>query len=92
MNIIERVARVLAGQHYSRNAEGAAPEGVHVSSLVDIHWQDHVGEAAAVLRTLREPDPAMMDAAEPFAIRSDALALWKAMVRAAVGEEWDEDA
>lgn len=85
MNIVERVARVLAGQHYSRNAHGEGPAGVSSADLVDLHWQDHVDDAVAVLKTLREPDEAMCAAGE--ATRGGAGIIWEAMVRAGIGQE-----
>lgn len=85
MTIIERVARVLAGQHFSRNAEGAAPVGVPASELVDRRWPDYVDDAVAVLKTLREPDDAMR-AAAATAPPDDVEALWDIMIRAAVRE------
>jgi hypothetical protein len=86
MTIIERVARALAGQHYSRNAEGAAPPGVPAAELVDRHWRDYVNDAVAVLKTMREPDPRMIAAGEA-AISRGVAATWEEMVRAAVGED-----
>ena len=84
MIIVERVARVLAGQQYSRNAHGEAPEGTSASDLVDLHWHDHVDDALAVLRTLREADGEMRAAGA--AAGSDPAAIWDAMVRAAINE------
>jgi hypothetical protein len=86
MTIVERVARVLAGQHFSRNAEGAAPPNVPASDLVDRNWHDYVDDALAVLRTLREPDAQMIAAGEARAAGGVAD-IWDAMVRTAVGEE-----
>ena len=79
MNIIERIARVLAGQQFSRNASGEGPADVPAADLVDLHWPDHVDDAVAVLKTLREPDDAMRAAGD--------AEMWEAMVRAAIGEE-----
>lgn len=72
--VIERIARVLAGQHLSINALGhessAAPD-------VNSTWPDYRDDALAVLRTLREPDEAMAAAGDP--------AIWERMVCAAIG-------
>ncbi|HET8611857.1 MAG TPA: hypothetical protein VFL92_03720 [Sphingomonas sp.] len=73
--MIERIARVLAGQRLSSNAGGDDPSA---ADAVDASWRDHVDDAEAVLRTLREPDPAMAAAGDPR--------IWEAMVRAALGE------
>jgi hypothetical protein len=86
MTIIERVARVLAGQYYSRNAEGHAPEGSAVSDLVDARWPDFRHEAMAVLKTLREPDEPMIAAARGL---QDPAQIWDAMMRAAIDEPQD---
>jgi hypothetical protein len=82
VQIIERVARVLAGQHYSRNAHGEGPSGVPAADLVDMHWRDYEDDALAVLKTLREPEPEMCAAGD--AAGGDAATIWEAMVRAAI--------
>jgi hypothetical protein len=82
VQIIERVARVLAGQHFSRNAHGEGPQGVPTADLVDMHWRDHTDDALAVLKTLREPGAEMCEAGE--AAGGSAGAVWEAMVRAAI--------
>lgn len=70
---IERIARVLAGQRLSVNAGG---DESSPSARVDATWPDHRADAIAVLKTLREPDPAMARAGDP--------AIWEAMVLAAL--------
>jgi hypothetical protein len=71
--IVERIARVLAGQRISANAEGSEESaGAHVDSV----WQDYRADALAVLRTLREPDQTMAAAGD--------VAVWERMVRAAI--------
>jgi hypothetical protein len=82
VQIIERVARVLAGQHFSRNAHGEGPAGVPAADLVDMHWRDHTDDAVAVLKTLREPGEEMCAAGE--AAGGSTAAMWDAMVRAAI--------
>lgn len=71
---LERIARVLAGQRLSANAGGddpsAAPE-------VDASWHEHLDDAIAVLKTLREPDQRMAAAGDPV--------MWERMVEAALG-------
>src|SRR3546814_2668829 len=69
----ERIARVLAGQRISANAEGDAESA---SREVEERWKDYLPDAAAVLRTLREPDSAMADAGDP--------AVWERMILAAI--------
>jgi hypothetical protein len=71
--LAERIARVLAGQRLSANAEGSNPSA---AAAVDRAWPEHLDDAAAVLRTLREPDRAMADVGDP--------AVWERMVRTAI--------
>jgi hypothetical protein len=73
--VIERIARVLAGQRLSANAEGAERSA---ADSVDARWTEHVDDAVAVLRTLREPDAAMAAAGD--------AAIWERMILAALGE------
>lgn len=72
-DIIERLARVLAGQRLSANAKG---EQAAAAGAVDHAWRDYRDDALAILRTLREPDPAMAAAGDPE--------VWEAMVEAAL--------
>ena len=71
--IVERIARVLAGQRISANAAGDAESAAH---QVDRAWRDHVDDALAVLRTMREPDRDMAAAGD--------VAVWERMVLAAI--------
>ncbi len=74
-NIVERIARVIAGRVASINAEGDDPSA---GDWVDVNWRDFREEALSVLRTLREPDPAMAEAGD--------LAVWQRMIEAALAE------
>ena len=71
--IVERIARVLAAQRISENAEGQTESAARD---VDNACQDHRDDALAVLRTLREPDEAMAAAGD--------VAVWERMVRAGI--------
>lgn len=71
--LIERIARVLAGQRLSSNAEGSNPSA---GEAVDLAWHEHLDDARAVVRTLREPDEEMAAAGD--------VAMWERMVRAAI--------
>jgi hypothetical protein len=75
MDVIERIARVIAGRVVSSNAEGSDPSA---GDLVDTVWRDYRGDALSVLRTLREPDRAMAEAGD--------LAVWERMIEAALAE------
>ena len=76
--LIERIARVLAGEKLSSNAGGsngsAGPE-------VDRTWPEHLSQAQAVLHTMREPDETMAAAGD--------VATWRAMVEAAIAQKVD---
>ncbi|HEX8555397.1 MAG TPA: hypothetical protein VF695_11870 [Sphingomonas sp.] len=73
--IAERIARTLAGQRISANAEGHAESA---GTLVDQAWRDYLPDALAVLRQLREPDQVMAAAGD--------VAVWERMVLAAIDE------
>lgn len=75
-NVVERIARVLAGQRASANADGYLASA---GDVVDDTWREHVDDAKAVLHTLREPDAAMAGAGD--------VETWRAMVEAALEAE-----
>src|SRR5690606_9072327 len=75
-SIVERIARVLAGQRASANADGYPASA---GDVVDDSWREHEDDARAVLRTLREPDPVMASAGD--------VETWRAMVEAALEVE-----
>jgi hypothetical protein len=77
--LIERIARALAGQRLSSNAEGSNPSA---GEAVDLAWREHLDDARAVLRTLREPDEEMAAAGD--------TAIWERMVRAAIDTDGGE--
>lgn len=79
-----RIARVLAAEDLSANAEGTEQSA---GGEVDSAWQDQVDRARAVLKTLREPSPEMIDAGR--AAGSDPAEIWSAMVRVAIDEQAD---
>jgi hypothetical protein len=70
---VERIARVIAAERLSLNAEGFEPSA---SDEVDAEWHLYIGQAVAILKTLREPDIVMADAGDP--------AVWRAMIEAAL--------
>ena len=71
----ERIARVLAGRHISANGEGTEESAARD---VDNTYKDHLADALAVLRTLREPSEKMAAAGDP--------AVWERMILAAIDE------
>lgn len=75
LSAVERVARVLAAERLSVNAEGYEPSA---GDEVDAEWHLYVGQAVAVLKTLREPDLVMANAGDPE--------MWRAMVEAELGD------
>jgi hypothetical protein len=76
LTLVERIARVLAGRELSINAEGDDPSA---GPNVDEEWHNHVADALAILRTLREPDQVMAAAGDPE--------IWERMVEAALDVE-----
>ena len=74
--VIERVARVLAGQRISANAGGDAESA---GARIDAVWRDYRADALAVLKTLREPDAAMAAAGDPR--------VWEAMILAGLEQD-----
>ena len=73
--LIERVARVLAGMANSNNAEG---DQASAAKEIDSVWHDHLNEALAVLRTMREPDQAMVAVGDE--------GTWSRMIEAALSK------
>lgn len=76
LTLVERIARVLAGRDHSSNAEGDDPSA---GPTVDETWHQYVGDALAILRTMREPDQVMAAAGDPD--------VWERMVEAALSVE-----
>ena len=76
LTAVERIARVLAGQRASANAEGYLASA---GDVVDDSWHEHLADARAVLHTLREPDPTMAAAGD--------VETWRSMVEAALEAE-----
>lgn len=73
--LVERIARVLAGQRISANGTGQEESA---AKSIDTKWPDYRDDALAVLRTLREPSEAMAAAGD--------VAAWERMVLAALDE------
>ena len=78
---IERIARVIAAEALSGNAQG---EDASASGMVDAVWQEEVERARAVLKTLREPTPEMVQAGQGAG--SSPAEIWSAMVNAALAD------
>jgi hypothetical protein len=72
---VERIARVLAGQRISANAEG---DQESASAAVDASWEQYRDDALAVLHTLRAPSEKMAAAGD--------TAIWERMILAAIAE------
>lgn len=75
LSLVERIARIIAGWRVSANAEGGESSA---AELVDSSWRDHRDDALAIIRTLREPDPAMAAAGD--------VGTWERMAEAAIAE------
>lgn len=78
-SLVERIARVIAGRVVSSNAEGDDPSA---GERVDRIWRDYRDDALSVIRTLREPDPAMARAGD--------VAVWERMIEAALAEAGED--
>jgi hypothetical protein len=74
-DLVERIARVLAGAAHSSNAEGSDPSA---GEKVDMTWQQHRNQALAVLHAIREPDQAGAAAGDPQ--------VWQRMVEASIAK------
>jgi len=74
-SLVERIARVIAGRVVSINAAGSDPSA---GDRVDAIWRDYREDALSIIRTLREPDPAMAEAGN--------LDVWDRMIDAALTE------
>ncbi|MEI9927365.1 MAG: hypothetical protein WDN44_06205 [Sphingomonas sp.] len=70
---VERIARVIAAEALSANGAGGG-----VSAQVDSSWRDELPRALAVLRTLREATPEMVEAGR--AAGGSPAEIWAAMV------------
>ncbi|MBC9031626.1 hypothetical protein IAG41_04400 [Sphingomonas sp. JC676] len=79
---VERIARVLAAEALSINGDG---EDASAASEIDAVWFSQIDRAIAVLKTLREPTPEMVQAGHEAA--GDPAKTWNAMVRAALEQE-----
>ena len=75
MDVVERIARVIAARIASINADGGE---AHAADRVDSTWRDYRDDAVSILRTLREPDPAMSAAGD--------VEIWERMIEAALAE------
>lgn len=73
---LERIARILAGQALSANANGASRSA---AEAVDDSWRCYLKDATALLNALREPDERMVAVGDGDT--------WTRMVRAALGED-----
>lgn len=58
MELVERIARVIAGYRLSANADGAE---CSAADAVDGLWAAHQDEAVAILKSLRAPSPTMLE-------------------------------
>ena len=74
-SLVERIARVIAGRGVSANADGGQTSA---GAIVDSVWRNYREDAVSVIRTLREPDPAMAEAGD--------VETWERMIEAALAE------
>ena len=74
-SLVERIARVLCGTELSANGEGTEN---HAGAHVDEQWKTHRNHALAVLKSIRETDPAGAAAGDPV--------VWQRMVEASIAQ------
>lgn len=74
-NLVERIARVIAGRVVSINSGGS---DAHAGERIDEIWSDYREDALSIIRTLREPDPVMAAAGD--------VETWRRMVEAALAD------
>jgi hypothetical protein len=74
-SLVERIARVIAGRMVSANADGGQTSA---GPIIDSVWRNYRDDAVSVIRTLREPDPAMAEAGD--------VETWERMIEAALAE------
>jgi len=74
-SLIERISRVIAGRVVSINANG---DHASAADKVDAIWRDYRDDALSIIRTLREPDPAMAEVGD--------VEVWERMIEAALAE------
>ena len=77
---IERIARVLAGERLSSNAEGAESSA---GDIINVRWPEFALEAEAVLKSLRDPPPEISALGDGPA--------WSRAIATALGEPADKD-
>jgi hypothetical protein len=100
MKMLERIARAMvscSGQNPDEPVAGSAgvsSAGFVYSAVYRRAWEDKLGEAAAALTALLEPNEAMAAAGADNLFGSssddwsdDARAVWSAMVQAALDEK-----
>ncbi|MBB3359559.1 MULTISPECIES: hypothetical protein [unclassified Novosphingobium] len=75
LSAVERIARVLAAERLSVNGEGYEASA---GDEVEREWHLYIGQAVAILKTLREPDIVMANAGNAV--------VWRAMVEAALAD------
>jgi hypothetical protein len=73
MSLVERIARVMAGEALSSNAGGSDPSA---GDKVDLAWREHVPQALAILHAIREPDEVAAAAGDPE--------MWQRMIEASI--------
>jgi hypothetical protein len=77
MEIVERVARVLAHQHFVRNITELSNSEQLSLSNVDERWSDFQDDAVAILKSLRAPPETMRKEPE--------ISVWSHIIRKALG-------
>jgi hypothetical protein len=83
MELVERIARVIAGYRLSANAAGVVESA---AEAVDSEWAAHQDEAVAILKALRDPSPTI----EETGMAQEWKVLIEREVALANGDEHDD--
>jgi hypothetical protein len=83
MNMIEKIARALATEHYAARFDAPA-DHKHVISNVDANWRDFEAAAKTALRAMREETPTRPMELDEYA--DQAVRLWNARIDKALDQ------
>jgi len=83
MNLIEKIARALATEHYAARFDAPA-DHQHVIMNVNANWRDFEAAAKTALRAMREETPTRPMELEEYT--SEAVRLWNERIDKALDQ------
>ncbi len=83
MNLIEKIARALATEHYAARFDAPA-DHKHVVANVDANWRDFEAAAKTALRAMREETPTRPMELNEYA--DEAVRLWNERIDKALDQ------